>query len=109
MRFEQLFFFYCGLSSVQGGGEIMRTQWTQTVLRASCLVITAQLPEALWGPAQGPHPHMAGSPRSDLYDTGDMCELMRMNIYDVISPGLPRSQGAWTGSDCGFGHMWGLQ
>ena len=94
MHFEQLFFFYCGLSSVQGGGEIMRTQWTQTVLRASCLVITAQLPEALWGPAQGPHPHLAGSPRSDLYDTGDMCEFDANEYIWCHFPWPPKEPGS---------------
>ena len=71
----------------------MRTQWTQTVLRGPCcghLVITALLHEALWGPAQGPHPHLTGSPRSDLYDTSDMCEFdTNEYIYiHIISPGL---------------------
>ena len=83
-------FFYCGLSSVQGGGEIMRTQWTQTVLRGACLVITAQLHEALWGPAQGPHPHLTGSPRSDLYDTGDVWiwyEWIYMTSFPLASQG----------------------
>ena len=39
------------------------------------MVITALLQEALWGSAQGPHPHLTRSPRSDLYDTGDVCEF----------------------------------
>ena len=49
-----------------------------SVLRGPCcgrLVIAALLQEALWGSAQGPHAHLTRSPRSDLYDTGDMCEF----------------------------------
>ena len=56
----------------------MRTQWTQTLLRGpycGFLFMTALLQEVLWAPAQGPYPHLTGSPRSDLYDTGDMCEF----------------------------------
>lgn len=59
-----------------------------SVLRGPCcgrLVITALLQEALWGSAQGPHPHLTRSPRSDLYDTGDMCEF-DVNEYITSFP-----------------------
>ena len=62
------------------------------------------------GPCTGASPPpLTGSPRSDLYDTDDMCEFDTNEYIWCHCPGLSRSQGAWIESDSGSGHMWGLR
>lgn len=109
--FDSSFFFYCGLSSVRRLGNNENRKGPKLCLVDPAVVSPSHHSSAARGsvgPCTGASPPFDRFPRSDLYDTGDVCEFDANEYIYVFISHILKEPGSLDGEDCGFSHMWGL-